>query len=332
MVVRVAAGDDAGDDKVWAQVEGKKEFLKLAKYVAKNLRLSLSDMKDKGLFVDAKPESVTMLQTSPEDGGLVRVERKEGVWSFIAPKSALTWAADPADALRTIVTAKVARFAAPEDAEASAAALAKPEFAAQLVVKGIAYTLTFGPKITVDGPTKNKRWASLEAGESPASEAFLIADFTATRFRKEAAELRRKKLFDFDKAAIASIDVAWPDGKTKVALEKGAAGALVPATVPQGKKPAARPITAMVTTLTNLRAKSFVLGKKADELGLDPKVAYIVMANVGDGKVATLLISRKTEGTDPYATVDFGPLKGHIFTLNKYQVDNLQKGPNALIE
>lgn len=332
---------DTDDDKVWAQVVGAKEFLKVDKFAAKNLRKSLADLKDKALFGDAKPESVTMLETSPLVGGPVRVERLEGRWTFAIAKSgqpaaggAGNWAADPTKALATIVTARATRFATSDELAAANTAVAKPEFGAQLTVKGTTFTLKFGPKIEAEGDTKNQRWAVLSdsaTADSPAPP-FLIQDFTASRFRTTASDLRRKALFDVENADIKSLNVVWPDGATTVSLSAGADGALVPADMAAGKKPKPGAITTMVATMAKLKAKTFIADKAPASLGLEAKVAYVATATLANGKSLKVTISQKTDGTDPYATVVGGPLNGQVFTLNKFQVDNLQKSPADLVQ
>ncbi len=338
--VHIAAKDGVGeeDDKVWAQVAGKKEFLKLDKYGAKNLRKSLADLKDKALFGYLKAEDITMLQTAPPGGGKVRIEKGDEGWAFVAPtqdpKKGPVWTADPASVLRTIATARLSRFAAAGEVPSANGALEKPEFVAQLSAKGKTYLIKVGPKME-EGDTKNQRWARMYDNPDPAAAApvpFLIQDFTASRFRKTAADLRRKTLFSFDAKDVAKLTVTWPDGATKVDLQRAADGKLAAVGLPPGKKTKASTVTTMSTTLAKLRVKSFPEGKKLAELGLDKKSAYVVTATLADGKAIEVLISAKTDGTDPYATTNFGPLAGQLFTLNKYQVDNLQKEPKDLAE
>jgi len=341
--VKVSGKDGVGDGeddkkKVWAQVEGKKEFLKLDDHTAKNLRKSLADLKDKALFGDIKAEDVTMLETAPAGGGKVRIEKKDGAWVFVAPaqdpEKGPVWAADPDSVLRTIVTARSTRYAAEGEVPAANAALEKPEFTAQLTAKGKTFLLKVGPKME-EGDTKNQRWARVYDNPDPAAQAptpLLVQDFTASRFRKTATDLRRKTLFDFKAEDLAKLSVVWPDGKTKIELEKGADGKLAALNLPAGKKTKASTVTTMSNTLSRLRVKAFVTDKKAADVGLDKKAAYVVSAALADGKTLEVWVSKQTDGTDPYATTTFGPMKGQVFTLNKYQVDNLQKELKDLAE
>lgn len=326
--VEVADGDGDGD-QVWARVLGKEELLKLDKWTANNLRKGLADLRDKR-FVPVDDEAITAVSFAPEAGGVVSIAKDGATWKFVAPARADK--ADPSSVLATLATSRATRFAKADELAAATQALATPDFTASLTAGEETWTLVFGPKMEAD-PYKNQRWAQVRPSAGEPGEPLLVQDFTAARFRKTADDLRNKKLFAFEAKDLQRLEVAWPDGKTKVELERPAGGdALAPVSVPEGKKAKAAVLTTITNTVPNVRVKAFFDDKKAADVGLTPAEAYVVTATLADGKAAKLLISQQTAADDPYATTVGGLLDGTVFTINKYQADNLRKEPAALLE
>ena len=323
-VLLVADGD--GDD-VWARVEGADEMLKLAGYSAKNIRKTLADVRDKGILkLDAG--AITRVDFVPEEGKPFSVASKAGEWRFEDGTLA-----DPETALNALTTATASRFADAGQMEEAAAALAKPDFVARVATAAGPTSLTFGP-VSTDEPNRNQRWARIEGPAAATADPFLMQDYMAKRFRKKRDELLWKKLYTFDKSEIATVAVAWPDGKTRVELTRDpASGALVPTDLPEGKQPKRAVLTTIESTLSSLRAKDFFADKKGGDVGLTDDEAYVATVTLGDGTSFKLWLSKDAKsGPDPYATTDGGPLAGRVFTVNQYQALNLEKEPAELVE
>ncbi len=326
--VAVEVTDGRGDE-VWARVVGADEVLQLDEYAADTLRKTVADVRDRRL-TPTTSEAVTRVRFSPEGGGAVVVERAGDGWRFVEP--AATFQADVASVLTSVVDAKATRHARADEAEAARAATAQPEFTAELTAGGQAWALAFGPKMEAEG-YRGERWAAVGPVGGEPTAWVLVNDYAATRYRKAVDDLRSKKVFGFGADAIDRLEVAWPGGEVKVTLARAEAGQpLALLDVPEGKQPKAAAVTSLGSTLPNLRAKAFGDTKKPAEVGLSAADAYRVTATLSDGAKHVLLVSKVTEGSDPWATAETGPLAGQVFTLNNYQVMNLLKEPGDLLE
>jgi len=312
---------DGGKDDVWARVEGREERMTLNGYGADGLRKTLEDLQDKTVL-DLPAEQVTGITLSSLEGPLHLVRAAAGApWTFETP--AVPYPADAASLVASVAKVSALRWARPDEVEAARAALAAAEaFRGGVTTAAGASVLTFSAKLTGD-ELEGKRWGAL--GDPASAAPFLVNDYVATRFESTVDKLRSKKLMgERTQADLRSLTVTNPGGDV-VALDAPGGGELALTGLPAGKTADEAAVRGMAATAATLVAKSFVTGKDAAELGLTEAGVTQVAVGFADGATLTVRISAKTDGTDPYATVDGGPLAGSFFTLNTYQVKNLQK-------
>jgi hypothetical protein len=322
LALEIAGGQD---DPVWARVVGGTELVKLDKFTAENLRKTVAELRDKTLF-ELSPDAVTRLLLSPEAGGPITLEKQGSGWRFVSPAEPLP--ADPSDQLSSLLTTKANRYARPDELEAARAALASPDFAAEVHGAGEQYRVAFGPVMDAE-PYARQRWAQVSRG-AVAGDPVLVADFSAGRFRKGLDELRLKKLFVLSAEQVQSVTVTPPGGEVVKLVREG--DALVLSPLPEGKKTKAQAVTTLVATLGSLKAKAVEPGKPLPTVGLTPDTTTHIDATLLDGSTVSLDLGAKTEEGDPWAVARTGPLAGVAVQLNAFQADNLRKTASELSE
>lgn len=323
VALEIADGDA---DPVWARVAGRAELVKLDKFTAQNLRKTLADLRDKSMM-DVAAEAVTRIRFSPETGGPVTIEKRGDSWRFVSPADTLP--ADPGSNLAALVTSKANRYARPDELERALAALATPDFTAEVSAGETTYALAFGPTMEEE-PYARQRWARVTRG-GVAGEPMLVADFSAGRFRKSASDLRLKQLFAVTPEQVQSVTITPPSGGEVVTLKREGA-ALVLSPLPAGKTTKTQAVTTILGTLGSLKAKAVEPGKPLATVGLTPATVTVVEAILTDGSKLRLEMGPKPDEGDPWAVARTGPLAGVAVQLNSFQADNLRKTAADLSE
>ena len=319
---------DGGKDDAWAQVTGRDELMKLAGYTADGVRKTIEDVKDKKVL-DLTPDQVTSVTFQGATEPITLTRGDGGRWAFTAP--ALPYAADLATQLPSLTKLSCARWARPDELAAARKALSEAGgIAGALATANGSWGLVFSAKLSGE-PYDGKRWGVV--GDPATAAPFLANDYVATRFEASVDKLREKKLFpDYAAADLRSVTITAPGVIAPLVLESPAGGGdPTLATVPAGKQLDDNAVRTVVATATALAAKGFT-DKSAKDAGLDGPGLTRVALGWADGKTETVTVSTQNDGTDPYATVDAGPLAGTVFTLNSYQVKNLQKHPDELVK
>ena len=318
---------DGGKDDVWAQVDGREELMQLAGYAADGVRKTVEDVMDKKIL-DVTPDQVTGVVFQGQKGP-VAVTKGDGAWRFDEP--ALPYPADLATVLPSLTKISCARWARPDEEAAARAALVAPGGVSAALTTGTGtLRLTFSAKMDAE-PYDGKRWGIV--GDVATGAPFLAQDFVATRFEATPDKLREKKVSaGRAKADLRSIAVQMPGGAAPVIYESPAGGGEPTLTqVPEGKTVDEGQVQTVVATASALAAKSFS-DLSTKDAGIDGEGLTRVTLGWADGETQTVVISAKNDGTDPFATVDAGPLAGSVFTLNNYQVKNLLKQPDELVK
>ncbi|PKN58018.1 MAG: hypothetical protein CVU56_08080 [Deltaproteobacteria bacterium HGW-Deltaproteobacteria-14] len=318
---------DGGKDDVWAQVDGRDELMQLAAYTADGVRKTVEDVMDKKIL-DVTPEQVTgVVFQGP--AGAVAVSKRDGAWRFDEP--ALPYPADLATVLPSLTKVSCARWARPDEAAAARAALSAPGgVSAALTTASGTLRLTFSAKMDAE-PYDGKRWGVV--GDVATGAPFLAQDFVATRFEATPDKLREKKVTaGRAKSDLRSITVQLPGVAAPVVYESPPGGGEPTlASVPEGKTVDEGQVRTVVATASALAAKGFS-DKSAKDAGLEGEGLTRVTLGFADGTTQAVVISASADGSDPFAMVDSGPLAGGVFTLNSYQVKNLQKHPDELVK
>lgn len=322
-------GADGAGDEIWARLEGTDELMKLNAHSANQLRKTVEDLRDKKAL-DLDRASVTGLILAGADGPIA-LAREGDTWSFTTPT--VRFPADPSTVLGSVTRITVARWARADELEAARAALASPAVRGAVIAGDAVHEVAFSEKLESadNSELEGKRWGVV--GDPASAEPFLVPDFAATRFQTTVDALRSKKILgERGRDAVRAVEITQPGGGEPIRLEASAGGGAPKlADLPEGGAADDGQLQTLFATATGLTAKAFVDGRDRADLGLN-EPALRVALSLGDGTTLTVLISAQDDGTDPYATVEGGPLDGSLFTLNTYQVKNLQKPRAELLQ
>jgi hypothetical protein len=263
-----------------------------------------AEEREKRLFgvEQADIEWISLTQPSGESA---RLERRDGRWLLVSPLEfpADTYAAD--------------NLAATLSSLASEAVLENPQPPEEYGLGPGARIVRFGAggeehelRIGKDAPVGGFAYAS-----TPNTGAvYTIARFKAAGFDKPIAELRDKRILEFDVAAIQQIEASWPDGR--VTLERDAAATPAPAeaddapdapepqstaswriTSPIQGRADAQTVEELLSTLSFLRADDFVDEVPSDtQAGFASPVFEIALTAPGEGEGAAPRVFRMAVG------------------------------------
>lgn len=323
-----------GESFAYVRVEGSSEIIKVSQYTAKNLRKTLSDLRDKKVFaVDAEVLAAIRL-TTPK--GEVSLRRQGTVWTAEAPaglelsqKAAQTLARDVAG----FTVTEWVGSAPPETTGLDAPTR-------RLTVETGAGETGGGVRTLLLGKEEDaKVWGTLEG--SP--EVFRVSNFVAQKLDKSPEDLTDRSVFGLERDALTRIELREPGATAATVLERAPAAAAEPAPGAPPPAPASgwkviegeltadanrMAAAALVSTLANLEAKDVVAAPPADA-GLDDAAAFQVTVATGDGARRTLWLGREESGA-VFAKTDAPRWAGKVFTIAPAQASALRKPPAEL--
>ncbi len=266
-----------------------------------------AEEREKRLFGALEQGAIQWITLTQPGGESARLERRDGRWLLVSP---LEFPADmyTADNLASTLASL-----------ASEAVLEDPQPPEEYGLGPSARVVRFGAgerehelRLGKDAPVGGGAYASTDA----AGEIYTIARFKAASFDKPIADLREKRILDFDREAIRRIEASWPGGR--VVLERDAGSAEPPPLEGTGEAPkppgsdtaAAWRITApiqaradaesiddLLSDLSFLRADGFVDEVPTDAVaGFAPPAFEIALTAPGEGEGAEARVFRLAVG------------------------------------
>ena len=306
------------DDAVYGKVDGVDGFLKLSKSSGEALRKRVGDLRDKSVF-GLKRDRIAGVSIVNGPSRLAFV-RDEGGYRSVEP-AGLPLGRSQVDALLADIEALKADSRIPAGTvDIAAAGLAKPIATMTVTLReGGSQTLVLGAE-----KEKGKRWARLVGGP----DLLVLPDWAASKLRKGPADLRNKRLFEFDVGTIASVEIAHKNETLNLVRGEGAGdGPVFKAVKPElvdELKPEA--VKALTGALTGLTVKDFVVGGTPSVNSLASSVDFVVAVTLQDGTRHEVRVSDQKKDSDPYAwSPSEAGFKGVPFSLNAYQVQALRK-------
>jgi hypothetical protein len=329
MVLRV--GSDDGSN-TWAEVAGAGELVKIPKFTATSLKKTVDDLREKKVLAIAQPDVTGVV--FHETG--VEVERRGDGFAFVQP-AGLELGKDDMDALlRDIETFAVTDFvASPPPVEETGLDPAK--------ARKVTIRTRDGEVALLFGAEKDSKVWAQRVGEP---EAWRVSSYTAKRFEKKPEDLRDKQVVTFTREDLQRITLK--KGAETTVLERAGAHDHDHAegeAHDHGSEPAGEwviagegapeadrtQVSALVTTLVNLKARAFEPTRQAADVGLGPDKAFSLVATLKDGTAVELLLSSEQKEGESYAVVQGGEgWRGQVFTVNQYQAKNLMKTASDL--
>jgi len=302
----------------FVQVEGAAEIVKVSEYTAKNLRKTLSDLRDRKAFAFAAEAIESLHLVSPK--GELQLRRQDGRWTAETP-AGLEVSAKAADTLaRDLAGLTVTEWTAAQPPEKTG--LDAPTRRVTLTVAG-------GPRATLllGNEADGKVWGTLEG--SP--EAFQVSSFVAQKLDRSPDDLRDRAIFGVAPDDVQSVELREPGVTATAVLRRGADGAGWQLVQGEATTDAnAESARALLATLATLEAKDAAVTKSPADAGLaDPGATFQVTITARDGAKHSLWLGAEDAGA-VFAKSDAPRWAGKVFTIGKAQSDKLRKPPADL--
>ncbi len=318
------------DDAAYAMVEGRDEIVKISKYTAKNLRKTLSDLRDKKVLLAAGLGRNTLTGVDLPFAG-VSLRKEGGAWHFVRP-AGLDVDPDAMDALaRDVENWTVSEFLRGKPADYG------------LSPKDHPYRVVFhrgSDRVELLIGKERDGWHYVQMVDEPHGELWKVTKYMAKKFiGKTAADFRWHKIFSLSRPDFARIELHHPaetvvlepkpqgdgEGKAKAAQATGTKWLVKRGdeTIDNPKKSV---VEAVITGIINLKAKHFFDRKSFDDAGLKNDGVFKVVVVDRAGHRHELWVSTADYQEEPYAAAPTERRWGkRVFTLNKFQVNNIKK-------
>jgi len=172
-----------------------------------------AELEAQRLFPDFEEGDVTVVTLVTSDGESVRAERRDERWQLISP---FAFPADGAafDSMAASLAQISGETAIVDPQEPSVYGLDADEREVRFVAGGSEHVLRIGDKTPVGANSYVARGG--EAG------VYTVPSHRVNPFARSLADLRDKRILDFDREAVDRIEASWPDGR--VVLERADAG------------------------------------------------------------------------------------------------------------
>ena len=307
-------------NNTYAELAGDDERIKIAKYSADTLRKTVPDLREKKVLGLKKEDVVGVIFQKTG----VELSRTGNDWTMDKPPG-YSAGKDAVDTLlRDIETFAITEFVSPVPGVEETGL--DPATAAHVIIK-----TTGGDKELLFGTEEDSKVWVQQIG-SP--EVWRVSSYTAKKLDKGPDDLRDRQVFTFDRGDVAKLELG-KKGET-VTLERDATetddSKAWKVVSPEEVAPKGQTVATIITTLANLKAKSFITGKQFAEVGLTDG-AFTVKLTLKNGQSRELLLSDQQYQGETYAVAPSETgWQRQLFTVNQYQAKNLTKTLKDLTE
>ncbi len=273
---------------VYAQVEGRKQVVKVNVSLLDALKKSVFDLRDRRA-VTLTTDQIQRIDVSGPGASFTLIKNPDGVWDLDLPPSvrADRFAVD--NLVSTLHNLKMQSVVAEKKQREAAYGLGSPAMSIALGGPGASQILQLGRK--TKAPGGGERYYAVNSQLAP---IFTVDSSLFTQFDKKPADLRDKQLFSFSVLTVQHVDLVTPHGHHIFNREKGK----WKQTVPSAKSEDSSKMQDLLYALSDLNAQSFPSGLSVSAAGLS-KPAYTFTVAYGD--------SGKTQ------TVEIARVKGHLY-------------------
>jgi len=170
-------------------------------------------------------------------------------------------------------------------------------------------------------------WAMREGTDQ---EIWKVTSFMAEKIRgKSAEDFRVREIFSFGRDDLARVDLVHsnqtlviernPGGKDEETWKVTRGDDVV-------EKPKPQLVSSILSSIANIQAKGFADGTSRRAAGLNKPGSFHARILLADGTVHRLELSDDAVDKDPYAAApSVGIWKDAVFTVNRFQADNIRK-------
>ncbi len=306
------------DDAAYLAVEGATGYVKVAKYVADQVRKHSGDLRDRRLFGTTRD---AILAVDLVDGERkVSFEREGNGFKALTPKG-LPLGRSPVESLLTeIENLKADAFLPPSQQAGVQAGLDRPVMTLSVATRdGRRHQLRVGAE-----KGAGTRFVSMDGAPDLAT----LPAWALARIRKGPDDLREKTFFDFDLAQVQSIEIAHPDETVVLEFVPGAKS---PDKAWRATKPQAtndlkvETVGTLIGTLAGFSAKAIATDAAARKAA-SGRPELTLSVGLSDGSRRVLKVFAEKKDGDPYAIVSGVPgFRDLVLVLNAFQVRNVQK-------
>lgn len=309
VTLKIGAGRKAG---VYAQVEGRKEFLLLSTTSAENLLKGVNDLRNKKLFPFSEPDVQAFELLNPGQQP-ISLKRSGAGWTFVSPAGETAYAPKVKSFLELVAGLNVAEYLEKAPADEVAGFGTDARIVKLTLNDGKTVTLTIGAEFKDDKKVE-KHYIRIEGNP----EVMTAMKYVIKNATKGLDDLRDRRVFRIEKDQIQKLTIKHPD-QTLVLELAGDAWNLT-----QPEKIEKVDLTATLNSLSTLDVLDTVQGKKPEEVGLT-KNAIELTLQLKDGSSHTVTISEELKKDDHYASSSEPHLAGTILLLSKHKVQDLLK-------
>jgi len=186
-----------------------------------------------------------------------------------------------------------------------------------------------GTRVLKVGKEKDK--GVFYAQVAGSADVVTLPQWMLSKVKKGPADLRNKRVFDFQEPDIASIELVHKDETVRLVREAAGADGKEPAWKATAPKEAtglkAEIVKTLATTLAGLTAKDFAADKAPAAVGLGASGQDLtVTVTLKDGSRHVLRVSAEKKDGDPYALATGEPgFQDVVLVLNQWQVSQVRK-------
>ncbi len=310
------------DRSVYAQIEGKDEYLTIADSMKKQLIKTISELRDKAVLGIEKEESVTKIEiTNQHAKEAPIVFAKVGdTWEQQGPTPAKPSQKEVTGLVSALKTFRVTDYLEPAPTPEESG-LGTPTMKVVATVDGKVLTILFGSE------KDSKAYATVEGS----GIVFTLGSWTKGKFDKKPEDFKNKTMVDVDPGKVKHMElVHTSEGKEeKVVLDRGADNkwAMAAPKILTGDSGLNEPaVNGIATNLKGLEVKGFTT-KTLAEAGLD-KPVFTLTATLEDGSTRVIKVSDLKDGDAHFVSfvgpgVDGG--EQAVFTMDAWKLQNLRK-------
>ena len=172
---------------------------------------ALSDAKN--IFSGLSAEDVEAISLVTLDGIAARFERRQGAWFVATPVEARA-EASALDAMAHALVAMPREGSAPAAGDLSRFGLGPDAKEVYFEISGVRRSLRIGGSTPVGG----HRYVAGQSQDDPeglsSREVSYVASYRVNAFNRKLSDLRDRRIFDFDEAAVSTLRIGWPEPRS----------------------------------------------------------------------------------------------------------------------
>jgi hypothetical protein len=271
---------------VYARRSGNTQIFLLPQVIQSQLDKKLFDLRDK-LVLDIEREEVEKFIIVGEHGRIT-CEKRDDEWYILEPVDDMADRGSVSRVLSSVANGKAVGIETEKADDLSKYGLEEPSTTVEV------FTGAEGKKHTLYiGDLETRRYYAKDASRSP---IFLVNNVFHESINQEVNDLRNKKIMDFDRTKVTSLEIINPEGSVICEMDSASNWFVMKSPGPQREPAKSSKVTQLLSTLVTLRAEEFVddAPTSFSPYGLEnPRLEVAVKGE--EGELARVLIGNEKE-------------------------------------